>query len=178
MTSISSWHGPGSDLRKKWYMVNKRSCVMKDRGRQKDRQRQKISGEVQKWSKRPRGEWGRELDTQPNNVLLMRLHGWVPAVFDVHTHTQQRVNVHRVFCFCFLQFSTFANHFPFFTLEHFLVYGSYKGEAWLKGRALFFPLSLVVDQKPFRSKLVLSLIPHLQILLWIQEVHMFTSTKY
>lgn len=153
---------------------------MKDRGRQEDRQREKISSEVQKWNKRPRGEWGRQLDTQPNNVLLMCLQTCMADFLQylMLTLTQLRDTVHRMFCFWVLQFSPFANNFPFFTLEHFLVYGSYKGEAWLKGRAPFFPLSLVVDQKPFRSNLVLSLSPHLRILLWIQEVCMFTSTKY
>lgn len=57
-------------------------------------------------------------------------------------------------------------NFPFFILEHFLVYGSYEGELWLRGRVRFIPLC-ATDQNPFRSKLVISLISHLEILLWI-----------
>lgn len=121
---------------------------------------------MEHWVKRG-GQRGRRLDSQQLSsttcLCVFKLCGGVPTVFYVHTHTQLRVTRHGVLPLV-LQFSPFANQFPFFIQEHFLVYGSYEGEVWLKGRAPLFPLSLVQDQNPFGSKLVVSLISHLGIL--------------
>lgn len=67
----------------------------------------------------------------------MRLQTVVPNVF--YGYTLLRAATHSVLSLA-LQFSPFAKQFPVFTVEHFLVYGSYEGEEWLVGRARFLSL--------------------------------------
>lgn len=60
---------------------------------------------------------------------------WFPTVLYVHTRTQQRASMKRVFHLCFPDLLIILSTF---IMGHFLVYGSYEGQVWLKGIAPFF----------------------------------------
>lgn len=161
MASISRWHGPRSGLGKKWYMVNKRRCEMKERGRQKEREREK---EIY-WNVGQEGRTAREasgLSLAPlNNVLIcvFKLCGRVRTVFSVHTHTQLRAATYRVFCLGLYGFLYLQINFPslYWNIPWFM--GSMKVKHSWRAE--------LPDQIPFRSKLVVALISHLEILIWI-----------
>lgn len=111
------------------------------------------------------GQWRRWLDSHRLSPVMC-LYFSSNYILCTYWYSAESYHLYN-FTSLVSQFSPFANQFPFFfsILRHFLVYGSYEGEIWLEGRAPLFPLSLVPHQIPSRSKLIVSLFSHLEIIL-------------